>query len=194
MASIRVLLVDDDVAFARQVRRALSMAEGMFALNTADRLSIAIRSLHAVAFNIVLLDLNLPDSSGLDTLDAIHAANRKLPIVVLTAVDDPGIEEEALKRGAQQFLRKTNLGDLVDTMQRAVGIRLRAPTHQPTKVQPEVESLLNDLDESIKASGQAVSILANPRRDPTERDAVLALRSHIGKMQSRISVFRNDGK
>ena len=117
-------------------------------------------------------------------------------------MEDPGIEEEALKRGAQQFLRKTNLGDLVDAMQRAVGIRLRDPAagqpptneQEPTKAQLKVESVLNDLDASIKSSQQVVEVLDTERRDPAERDAVQSLRSHLGNMQGRISEFRNDGK
>ena len=70
-----------------------------------------------------------------------------LPIVVLTSVEDLGIEKEALKRGAQQCLRKTNLGELLEVMRKAVAIRLL----DPAKVHPEVESSLNGFDESIKA-------------------------------------------
>ena len=196
MASIRVLLIEDDASFGRLVLSSLAMIEGIFHVETVDCVSDALDLLNDRAFNIVLLDLNLPDSSGLDTLDAIHAANRKLPIVVLTGIEEPEIEAEALTRGAQQFLCKTKLEDLVEAMRKAVTIRLHEPAKglSQNKGLPEVENLLKDLDESIKASKQAVSILDNRRRDPAEKNAVRTLHSHLGKMESRISLYRNDGK
>jgi PAS domain S-box-containing protein len=103
-----VLLVEDDPATRRLIQRILSRAAPDFncTLETAPTLSNAISHLRKTRFDNILLDLNLPDSRGLETVDRIHNSSPKVPITVLTAINDTEIEVEAIKRGADECLRK----------------------------------------------------------------------------------------
>ncbi len=106
---IDVLLVEDDVADAMLVRRALGKATGQFNLSWAGRLSDAMAQLASHHFDVALVDLSLPDSRGLDTVLRIRQHSPKLPIILLTGNDSDETAIEALDRGAQDYLVKDQL-------------------------------------------------------------------------------------
>jgi PAS domain S-box-containing protein len=107
-APIRVLLVEDNPGDARLVEILLAEADsfGTFLLTNAKRLDEAIEQLERVVFHVVLLDLSLPDSSGLETVSRIRGAASELPIVVLSGQDDEETALWALQRGAEDYLVK----------------------------------------------------------------------------------------
>ncbi|CAA7616169.1 hybrid sensor histidine kinase/response regulator [Magnetospirillum sp. SS-4] len=110
---IRILLLEDDPADARLVGQMLRRVKTTpFEVVVVSRLSEAVARLEAgsAAFDVVLADLGLPDSTGIATLDALTGAAPRLPVVVLTGNDDDAIALEALKRGAQDYLVK-GIGD-----------------------------------------------------------------------------------
>ena len=77
-------------------------------LERARSLVEARRDSSAGAFDAVLLDLGLPDSSGLETFRRLHSAAGDTPIVVLTASDDDGLAVGAVHAGAQDYLVKSS--------------------------------------------------------------------------------------
>ena len=105
---VNVLLVDDDPALCRLVGRILSKPDGDFAchLETAGTLSGAVSTLKEKHFDNVLLDLGLPDSRGAESVRAIHNMTPGIPIVVLTACSDKGVELAARQCGAEDYLVK----------------------------------------------------------------------------------------
>jgi two-component system, cell cycle sensor histidine kinase and response regulator CckA len=102
----RVLLVEDDPSFVQFLRDSLVALSAELDVSVATRLTAAIAAVQMHAFDAVLLDLNLPDSSGLSTLQAVLSADRHVPIVVLTGIDDAGQAQDALRLGAQDWLTK----------------------------------------------------------------------------------------
>lgn len=74
-----------------------------------DRLSKGLACLATRDVDAVLLDLNLPDSQGLDTFEKIHSEARQVPIVILTGLKDDAYGVEAVRRGAQDYLSKGKL-------------------------------------------------------------------------------------
>jgi PAS domain S-box-containing protein len=94
-----------------------SLAEvglGKIKLECADRLSRGLIQLSGLNFDVLLLDLNLPDSRGLDTLNTTVKRFPKLPIVVLSGLVDDAITIEAVRSGAQDYLVKGDIsGPLV---------------------------------------------------------------------------------
>jgi two-component system, cell cycle sensor histidine kinase and response regulator CckA len=102
----RVLLVEDDPAFLRFLRESLQGLSAELEMSVVTRLSAAIACLKTQTFDAVLLDLNLPDSSGLSTLQQITAIDGSVPIVVLTGTDDARQAQDALRLGAQDWLTK----------------------------------------------------------------------------------------
>lgn len=189
MAEIRILLIEDDPAFARLIERMLGLSPVGFRVTVADRLTAALSELYKGHFNLILTDLNLPDISGLDTIDALRSAETSLPIIVLTGVDDEGLHEEVRKRGGQLCLRKSEVETkkLLDAMHQAVRItRQTAAPSQATKA----DRLLTELEENIVAVKGALALLDNAKLPAPSQDAVHTIRSHIGKMQDKIGSFR----
>src|SRR5579885_765265 len=105
-AEVSVLVVEDNPADLTLIRRMLASQFVLrFEIIPATRLSDAIRQLRYGA-DVVLLDLNLPDSQGLDTLRAIRGNNAEIPVVILSGTGDQERALEALQNGAQDYLVK----------------------------------------------------------------------------------------
>ena len=102
-----ILLIEDNPADVRLIREQLAEAgHACFELRVAGSLSTGLTELAKAKPDIVLLDLGLPDSQGLDTLLHVRARLPDVPIVVLTGLDDDGLSLEAVKAGAQDYLVK----------------------------------------------------------------------------------------
>lgn len=107
--AIKILLVEDEPAHVILVKRALSKsatAHFSFETEVVDHLSKAIELMHNDIFDVVLLDLGLPDSQGLETVLNVHEANPDIPIVVLTGLSDEEVGVQAMQKGAQDYLIK----------------------------------------------------------------------------------------
>jgi len=104
---LRILVVEDDTIDRKQMERLLAGPSASdYDLEFADRLDRALAILAEREFDIVLLDLNLPDSAGLDTLCTLEKKHPNLPKVVVAGSDDEQIGLEAVARGAQDYLIK----------------------------------------------------------------------------------------
>jgi len=105
--SIKVLLVEDNLGDARLLYEGMEEAlPGQFQMTHVRRLSETLEYLWEDTCNVVLLDLGLPDSHGLDTLVLVRAQTPDVPIVVLTGFQDEEMGDQALKEGAQDYLVK----------------------------------------------------------------------------------------
>lgn len=103
----RLLLVEDNLADAYLLMEMLEQTvEQQWQIVQAKRLSTAIEFLCDSNFSVVLLDLSLPDSKGLNTVTQMQSAARDLPIVVLTGTDDQELALQAVALGAQDYLVK----------------------------------------------------------------------------------------
>ncbi len=105
---IKVLLVEDDAIDKLIVEKILRGCSRPieFATDSAGSLSEAIESLNIGEYDVVLLDLMLPDSKGLETIRRIKEINSHVPIVVLTGFDDEQTGFSAIKTGAMDYLVK----------------------------------------------------------------------------------------
>ncbi|QQE63659.1 hybrid sensor histidine kinase/response regulator [Leptolyngbya sp. BL0902] len=110
LATVKVLLIEDDLAEARFLQEVLKgTPRRHFQLCHAKRLGEAILRLQEQSFDVALLDLTLPDSSGLDSLDLLLQESPSLPVVVLTNTNDNELAVRAVRRGAQDYLLKRSL-------------------------------------------------------------------------------------
>jgi signal transduction histidine kinase len=104
---IKILYIEDDPADAELVREMLNGVRGVrFDIRQATRLSAAIQSLKHEPFDIVLSDLDLPDSKGTDTFLKVHAEFSDMPVVLLTGLNDEELAIKAVRDGAQDYLVK----------------------------------------------------------------------------------------
>jgi len=106
-APIAMLLVEDNPADAAWIAEMLAEATTVqFSVMHVNRLSDALTFLREKPFDIILLDLSLPDGSGLDTVMRAHAAVPNIPIVVMSGLGDEDLAVQALHEGAQDYLVK----------------------------------------------------------------------------------------
>ena len=125
---VRILLVEDNPLDARMFREMLrESSAGRFNLEHADRLETALGCLRQGQFDVVLLDLSLPDARGLETVTTVHSHSPKVPIVVLTSLDDEATGVRAVRAGVQDYLIKGRVsGDLLVRSVRYACERARA--------------------------------------------------------------------
>lgn len=112
--AVRILIVEDNPGDARLIDIMLREA-GVpdFTTATASTKQDAVAALSRSDFDLILLDLNLPDSIGMDTCEAFLRDFPHIPLVVLTGIDDQAMGESAIKMGAQDYLVKGNFGEEV---------------------------------------------------------------------------------
>lgn len=105
--AVKVLLVEDSPTDAMLLTEALGDERSMqFRTAHAETLADAMKRLQEQAFDLILLDLGLPDSQGLETFARMHDHAPQIPIIVLTGLDDDTLAIQAVKEGAQDFLTK----------------------------------------------------------------------------------------
>ncbi len=104
---MRILLIEDNPVDAYLIRGLLAEVEDApFDLECTDRLSSGLGRLDEGGIDVLLLDLVLPDSQGLDTFVKAHTHAPEVPILVLTCLDDESLAVQAVQRGAQDYLFK----------------------------------------------------------------------------------------
>src|SRR5436309_6323270 len=120
---IKVLLVEDNPGDARLIQIMLVQAGGQsFAIEQVDRLDRARERLARGGIGVVLSDLSLPDSRGLGTFAQLHRMAPRVPIIVLSGLNDTTLAVQAVHEGAQDYLIKGQVDGqlLVRAMQYAV--------------------------------------------------------------------------
>jgi DNA-binding response OmpR family regulator len=123
--TIRVLVVEDNEADASLLRRMLGTVK-LMRLEVLHAVTLDSAMAHLSAgVDIVLLDLNLPDRAGLDTLKHLRATDPTTPVVVLTGVEDRQTAVVALESGAQDYLVKGHVDGIA--VGRSLLRQLRAP-------------------------------------------------------------------
>jgi DNA-binding NarL/FixJ family response regulator len=118
--TVRVLVVDDHPAFRKALTSALNMVEGFEVAGEAGGGVAACEGADQLEPDVILMDLSMPDLSGIDAMKQIHETKPDMPVVILTAHADPGVEREAREAGASGFLAKgIGLDDLVIVLHEA---------------------------------------------------------------------------
>src|SRR4249920_1874434 len=104
---MRILLVEDDPAYAELTRAMLRTTSGTaITLDHATSVRQAVTTLNDGQFDIVLLDLGLPDAQELEALNSLVGAAPDLPLVILTGTENEVLALQAVKSGAQDYLVK----------------------------------------------------------------------------------------
>src|SRR6266516_1415893 len=107
---LKVLLIEHDAGFARTVRDMIGQARELDAdLRSAPDLKVGLSALTEDHFDVVVLDVSVPDGAGLANVSLIKAEAPKLPIIVAGDADDEMVALEAVHAGAQDYLVKSQL-------------------------------------------------------------------------------------
>jgi len=178
MPFLKILLVEDSPADARLLWEMLreSAIKGRFTLDPAVTLNEAISQLSSKKFDLVLLDLMLPDSAGLDTFTAVHKACPDVPVVLLTGLSDENLAARAVREGAQDYLVKGQVDPaaLVRSMRYAVERHVAERSFKPSvKPAEEGRRLCPDMVGSSNALKEVRSLIETVAR--TSNTSVLIM-------------------
>ena len=163
---IRVLLFEDNPGDARLFREFLREdALVQVDLDQVDRLETGLKHLAQGKPDVILVDLGLPDSQGLETLTQVYAQAQDVPIVVLTGLDEGELAVEAVRAGAQDYLVKGEISG---------GLLVRAIRYAIERKQAEEDTRrrLNEL-EMLYAASLAVGQSLQPQEIGQKMMAIL---------------------
>ncbi|MBI2478990.1 MAG: response regulator, partial [Planctomycetia bacterium] len=167
----------------------LGVAAIQFDIDRVDCVATALDALSAKHYNIAILDLDLPDSMGLATVEAVCAAHTEVAIVVLLPTDDDKLATEALISGAHGFIPKSQISvtKLFGSMRSAVSQhrQLVGPPKKASKL--TVKRLCVEVRRDIAKINCAIAQLETCNLDARGRDAVSNIRSQLTRLSARLT-------
>jgi len=111
---LRILIVEDDIVDKKLLERLLAQSSlGTYDVNCASCLSTAIEMLQEHSFDVVLLDLGLPDSRGTESVIELQRRAPHVPIIVLSGLDDEKTATSAVQKGVQDYLIKGQVDSIL---------------------------------------------------------------------------------
>ena len=130
---IRVLVVDDDFMVARIHARFVERTDGFEVCGTARTAAEALELTESLEPDLVLLDVHLPDLSGLDVLDQLRVQGREVAVIVVTAERAAAVVRSALHGGAMQYVVKPfEYVDLADRLRQVAASLASLPADDDT--------------------------------------------------------------
>lgn len=180
--SVKILLIEDNLAEARLLQEFLKQAKSHeFSLLHVKRLGEALQELRRETYDVILLDLTLPDSQGLASLAPLITQAPSLPIVVLTNTNDDALALEAVRRGAQDYLvkRQVNSDLLIRSLSYAIERKqvletLRAVNEKlEIRVQERTAELVK-VQEISQFKSEFVSMISHDIRSPLNTIQLIA--------------------
>jgi len=164
---IKVLLIEDNVGDARLIQLMLrDAASDLFETEAVDRLSAGLERLATERIGIILLDLSLPDSNGLETFLQLHARAAGIPIIVLSGLDDTTIAVQAVHEGAQDFLVKGQVEAQLLVRSMRYAIERKRMTEQLGRYAEELRSKNAQLEADFNMAREIQQIFL-PHQYPT---------------------------
>ncbi len=105
--AVEVLMIEDNPVHVQLIRHYMDSSRLKTRLHVAGTLREGLALIEQAPFDVVLLDLVLPDSADLDTLRSVRAAVPDMPVIILTGLDDVSLAAAAVESGAQDYIVKT---------------------------------------------------------------------------------------
>ncbi|NET71907.1 MAG: hybrid sensor histidine kinase/response regulator [Sphaerospermopsis sp. SIO1G2] len=171
---LKILLIEDNLAEARLLQEFLKQAQiHDFILFHVQRLKDGINEINQHKYDVILLDLTLPDSQGLSSLTLLMNNSPSTPIVVLTNINDEELAVEAVKQGAQDYLvkRQVNPSLLLRSVQYAIARKqvLEKLVQVNQTLENRVEERTAELEKAqqlYQFKSEFVSMLSHDIRNP----------------------------
>ena len=162
---VKILLIEDNADDAALIKRKLEKASNArFQVTVARKLRDGLKQAEETTPDLILSDLGLPDSHGLDTVTKILLQVPHIPLVVLSGFDDEDVAIKAVQSGAQDYLVKGYIKDsqlersLFYSIERA---RLQAELEQHTQ---EILNIQANLHKILEKNADAIVVVGEDRR------------------------------
>jgi len=182
ISDLKILLIEDNNGDAELIQRMLATFEGNCSLKRSDQLSTGLKLLEDETFDVVLLDLGLPDSCGIDTLQKIQQKKQAMPVIVLTGLSDEKLSAEAISSGAQDYLVKGKIDS--EVLYRTIRYSIKRKQAEETiRKAKELSDALNSLGNVIYSTLDIEIIM---------KKVVVEAAQAIGADGSSIGLFQGD--
>jgi signal transduction histidine kinase len=153
-------LVEDNPGDARLIQEMLRQASvAPFRVDWLSRLDALLAHLEQESFDVLLLDLGLPDSQGLATFHRVHGRVPKIPIIIFSGATDEELAAEAVAHGAQDYLVKGEIDAFL--LKRAIRYAI-----ERKRGESEIQELLNELREAVRVRDTFLAIAAHELKTP----------------------------
>lgn len=161
MSSIKILLVEDNPADQMMVEEVLQDATTFrYQLATCERVQDASNCIAKIHPDIILLNLSLPDSSGLATLDTIKSYSPRVPVVIFKGLADQQVGVEAINRGAEDYLVKGEIRE-GSTLERTINFAL-----ERHKLRQELVQSMNQVKRSNQKLEDFAYVISHDLKSP----------------------------
>ena len=142
---VEILLIEDNLGDAGLIEEMLEeFADFPYELKNVETLNEGLSLLKERPFDVIMTDLRLPDSDGINTFLDIHAKTSRIPIIILTALNDEKIGIDAVKKGAQDYLVKGQVDGRL--LKRSIQYSI-----ERKKAEDKIKSLANIVESSNDA-------------------------------------------
>lgn len=180
---IRVLVVDDDFMVARIHARFVEQTAGFEVAGTARSGAEALEQVAALGPDLVLLDVHLPDMSGLEVLERLRRDGRDVAVVMVTAERGSAAVRAALRGGAMQYLVKPfEYADLADRLRRVADALASLPSRGPGE--EAVDQATIDQVFGVGPGAGAVPVALPKGLSPETAELVLAAARDAGEISA----------
>lgn len=151
---VKVLLVEDNDADARFISEMFKeIKTRKYELSHVKRLDEGLKLLDNNSFDVLLLDLSLPDSSGIGTFEKAHEYDPELPIVILSGLDDEEVAVKAVREGAQDYLMKGEVSSRLLSRAISYAIERQNAEKELLESRNDLITLINNYTTELKEKG-----------------------------------------
>ena len=159
---LKVLVIEDDDAIAKLITMIIEKS-GPYIVERVGSIASADKRLQAGGIDAALLDLELPDSSGIETVRHICGPYPELPVVILTSHDESDIAQQALREGAEDFVSKgTSIAIMLDRALR-YSLERKRVSRELERQKTLFESVFRDVpDAMVMSNAHREIVLCNP--------------------------------
>lgn len=190
--SIRVMIVDDHEVVRRGIAEVVERSEGLSVVAEAGSVAEGVRRAELVRPQVILVDLQLPDGTGIDLINTLKTAQNPARPIILTSFDDDRALAEALEAGAAAYLLKSVRGAEISDVIRAVAAgRVLLDERTVTRRRAEHDDPTADLTPSelrvVDLIGEGLS-----NREIAERLSVAekTVKNHITSLLAKMGLQR----
>jgi DNA-binding response OmpR family regulator len=161
------ILIIDDEATLRQTMARILQREG-FEVTTASNGTEGLTLINEHGFDLVFLDIRMPDANGLDLLKTVHAGHPDLPVILFTAQPDLNSAMEAVRSGATDYLLKPLKPELVIERTNTI-LKSNQKERRKREIQRQIESLQGELTALEKGGGEEKAA-SRPEQGPASNE------------------------
>jgi two-component sensor histidine kinase/CheY-like chemotaxis protein len=184
--SSNVLLIEDNLGDIVSIRTMISeLSDGVFELKFAETLGEALTILEDENFDVVLMDLGLPDSQGFRTFTQVHNQMPELPIIIITGLEDEDLGVSAVKEGAQDYLVKGQVDKKLLARSLKYAIERKQTEEELKSSIYERDVLIKETHHRVKNNMQVIHSLLNLQTHYAENvEAVNVLKESQNRVKS----------